>query len=341
MNGMSRTSGWRRGIFGPLAAGMVVGACAHAAAATNEGTTDLVVRVVQAAPSNLSELEAVIGRLERDRSNWADAVGPLRRETPSSVLRRVRVSLVIDPFHQDPRKVEDPLLAEYLLSFGEGVTAARLALRFHLGGGDVLRREGERAVERFGSFYLTADAAGEGFNLAWYREEPEFAIPLRSEDETRRLTEAIGAVADARWTREAIERQWGALRPNVDKGADQLIFELWSLEFHPIGAAKPKRLHISFRRPLDGAALIRRLGIEEPRVTAGDVHQQSRGVIDFAHRLSLETGYPLPARGGYALDIEVADQGLVKTDEDYPASPVWKTDRPQITWITALAPIEK
>jgi hypothetical protein len=37
----------------------------------------------------------------------------------------------------------------------------------------------------------------------------------------------------------------------------------------------------------------------------------------------------------------VADEDLAVTGEDYPGSPVWRTDRPKIVWITAIAPVEK
>ena len=57
-------------------------------------------------------------------------------------------------------------------------------------------------------------------------------------------------------------------------------------------------------------------------------------------RLSMETGYPLPARGWYALDIEVSREGLIETKEEYPGSIVWRTDHPHILWLTALAPVK-
>ncbi len=296
--------------------------------------------IVDAKPESLSQLEACIGPLGRDRTNWAEAVGPLRREGPSSALRRVRVSFAIDVFHQDPQEVEDPRLAEYLLSYPAGVTAVRTALRERFGEARPLRQE-DRAVERYADFYLTPDASGEGFQFAWYADEPDFAIPERSAAETAKLTDDIVAIADAGWTREVIEARFGRLTPNPGSDEDLIERELWSLEFEPAGAAKPERVHIAFRRPLQGADLNRRLGIEEPRITAGDTHMQSRGVIDLKHRLSLETGYPLPARGGYALDIEVSREGLIETKEEYPASTVWRTADPQILWLTALAPVEK
>ena len=295
--------------------------------------------IVDAKPESLSQLEACIGRLGRDRTNWEEAVGPLRREAPSPALRRARVSFAIDVFHQDPQEVEDPNLAEYLLSYPAGLAAARAVLRERLGEPKALRQD-ERPVERYGEFYVLPDAAGDGFQLAWYADEPDFAIPERSAAETTKLTDDLVAIADAGWTRQAIEARLGKLTPNSGSDEDQIERELWSLEFEPAGAAKPERVHIAFRRPLQGADLIRRLGIEEPRITAGDTHMQSRGVIDLKHRLSLETGYPLPARGGYALDIEVSREGLIETKEEYPASTVWRTDDPQILWLTALAPVK-
>jgi hypothetical protein len=306
------------------------------------GAPDLrgsVRAIVGAKPESLSKLEGCIGSLGRDRTNWAEAVGPLRREAPSPVLRRVRVSFAIDVFHQDPQEVEDPRLAEYLLSYPAGLATARGELRERFGEPKALRQDG-RPVERYGDFYVLPDAAGDGFQLAWYADEPDFAIPERSAAETAKLTDDLVAIADGGWTRGAIEARFGKLTPNTGSDEDRIERELWSLEFRPTGAEKPERVHISFRRALAGADLIRRLGIEEPRITAGDTHMQSRGVIDLKHRLSLETGYPLPARGGYALDIEVSREGLIETKEEYPASTVWRTDHPQILWLTALAPVK-
>lgn len=306
------------------------------------GAPDLrgsVRAVLETKPESLSQLEACLGPLGRDRTNWAEAVGPLRREAPSPDLRRVRVSFAIDIFHQDPQEVEDPRLAEYLLSYPAGLTAARAVLRERFGEPKALRQD-DRPVERYGDFYLTPDASGEGFQLAWYADEPDFAVPPRSAAETAKLTDDIVAIADAGWTRTAVEARFGKLAQRGGRNAEGIERELWSLEFRPAGAEKPQRVHIAFRRSLAGGDLIRRLGIEEPRITAGDTHMQSRGVIDMKHRLSLETGYPLPARGGYALDIEVSREGLIETKEEYPASTVWRTDHPQILWLTALAPMK-
>lgn len=152
-----------------------------------------------------------------------------------------------------------------------GLAAARAALRERLGEARPLRQE-DRAVERYADFDLTPDASGGGFQFAWYADEPDFAIPERSAAENARLTDDLAAIADAGWTRQAIEARFGKLTPNPGSDEDRIERELWSLEFEPAGAAKPERVHIAFRRPLQGADLIRRLGIEEPRITAGDTH---------------------------------------------------------------------
>src|SRR6185295_15951679 len=98
----------------------------------------VVVALAVQRPGLLSGLETIVGPLHRDRARWEEATGPLDRPRPSPAVRRVHVELGIDPFHFDPRKVEDPRLSSYALELAAGSArsvegAALAALRAAFG----------------------------------------------------------------------------------------------------------------------------------------------------------------------------------------------------------------
>ncbi|HEX4960101.1 MAG TPA: hypothetical protein VF173_04635 [Thermoanaerobaculia bacterium] len=309
-----------------------------AANAAKAGNPAQVVAALAAKPPQvLSELEAVVGPLHRDTAKWEDAVGPLRRLSPGPGVARVDVELAIDVFHQDPQKVQDPSLKRWDLDFLSGREASRRRLAERFPKAQELR-DGGRRVLRFGDFYYSELDVEGSFRLTWYRDEPLFAIPLRSEGETAKLVNDIAAVAKAGFSRQAVTARFGALTHDPRREVDAVRSATWDLEFSPPGAAKPERFTISFERPLPSRDLLPQLGIERPAVHAGDTHLQSRTIIDLAHRMSLETGYPLPAVAGYVIDISVDPKGLVETSEHVPGSPVWSADGSQIVSFAAFLP---
>ena len=298
---------------------------------------DAVAALIDKPPGVLSELEAIVGPLHRNPARWEDAIGPLHRVSPGPAVARAGVELAIDIFHQDPSKVEDPRLAHWDLDFQTGRDACRRLLAQRLPKPQELR-DGGRPVLRFGDFYFTALDAGDGFRLTWYREEPLFAIPGRSESGTARLLADLAAIANAGFTRQAIEARLGRLVHDPRENADVLHAGTWDLTYEPSGAARPERFTINFRRPLPSRDLYSRIGIERPAVRSGDVHMQSRDVFDQAHRSSPKTGYPSPALRGYVIDIGVDPEGLVKTDQRAPGGPVWKAEGSRIVSFSAFLP---
>ncbi|MFL6261591.1 MAG: hypothetical protein ACJ76Y_17995 [Thermoanaerobaculia bacterium] len=319
-------------------AGVVALMGAMAAGAAGSGNPATVVAALAGKPPRvLSELEAVVGPLHRDPAKWADAVGPLYRVSPRAGVARATVELAIDPFHQDPPKVADPALRHWDLDFLAGRDACERLLAARFPKPRELRVDNRRIL-RFGDLYLTDLDVDGGFRLSWYDREPLFAVPLRNASETARLVEALAAVADAGFTRQAVVTRLGALAPDPGRNADILRTETWELFYEPIGAAKPRRFTINFKRPLPARELLPKLGIQRPAVKSGDTHLQSRTVFDLAKRSSPETGYPLPAVGGYAVSLEVDPNGLIATREWIAGSPIWSADGAQIIAFEAFPP---
>jgi hypothetical protein len=320
--------------------GTVILMGAVAAGADGAGNPAGVVAALAGKPPHvLSELEAIVGPLHRDPAKWGDAVGPLYRVFHEPAFARATVELAIDPFHQDPQKVADPSLRHWDLDFLSGRVASRrlLAARFR----DLREiRVDNRIISRFGDLYLTDLDTADGFRLSWYDREPLFAVPLRNASETAKLVEALAAVAHAGFTRQAVVARLGALKPDPGHGADVLRTETWDLIYEPLGAAKPQRLTINFKRPLPARELLPKLGILKPAVRSNDTHLQSRDIFDQAISIrdSYKTGYPLPAVGGYAVEIHVDPEGLIEMKERTPGSPVWSADGARIISFTALAP---
>jgi hypothetical protein len=298
---------------------------------------DVVAALAGKPPGVLSELETIVGPLHRDPAKWEDAVGPLHRLSPSPAVARVDVELAIDSFHQDPQKVQDPSLRQWDLDFLAGRDACRRLLEKRFPQVRELRAAGRRVL-RFGDLYFTELDAGDGFRLSWYQHEPLFAIPERSEKQTAKLVADLAVIANAGFSRQAIAARLGPLAYDRELGGDALRADTWTLVYEPAGAAKPERFTVSFKRPLPSRGLLPKLGIQRPAVHSGDVHMQSRTIIDLAKRMSLETGYPLPAVRGYVVSISVDPHGLVEIDEKVPGSPVWSAEGSQILSFNAFLP---
>jgi hypothetical protein len=300
----------------------------------------VVAALVAKPPQALSELEAIVGPLHRDPAKWEDAVGPLHRVSPRPGVARAGVGLSIDSFHQDPRKVSDPSLQHWDLDFIAGRDACRQLLAARFPKMRELRVDGHRVL-RFDDFYYSELGADGGFRLSWYDREPLFAIPLRSAGETAKLVKALAAIANAGFSRRAVVAHLGALTLDPAWNADVLHTETWDLTYAPAGAAKPQRLLIYFKRPLPSRDLLPKLGIRKPEVRSGDSHMQSRTIFDQAKRFSLETGYPFPAVGGYAISLDVDPHGLIQAKDWFIGGFTWNTwsaEGAQIISLEAVPP---
>ena len=276
---MSSSTAWTMiAILGALAPG--------AASAAQPGNPAAVVQaLVEKPPQVLSDLEAVVGSLHRDPARWEQAVGPLLRVSPGPGIARADVELAIDPFHEDPRKVADPSLGHWDLDFPSGREVCRQLLAARFPKMTEFRVDGRRVL-RFGDLYLTGLDTADGFRLSWYDREPLFAIPQRSARETAKLVESLAVIAKAGFTRRAIVARFGPLTNDPGWNADVLHTETWDLFYQPAGAAKPKRLSISFKRPLPSRELLPKLGLLKPAVRANDAHAELP-----VHLRSGETGF--------------------------------------------------
>jgi hypothetical protein len=275
--------------------------------------------------------------LPRDRAKWEEAVGPLVVNTPSPAVAQARVELAIDVFHFDPTEIEDPSLGSYVLRFSSGYEASRAVLAGAFPAPGKLARFG-LPVWRFGDLYLSEAAAGGRYSLSWYAREPDFAVPVRTDQETAKLVEGLAAVARAGFTRQAVEERFGKLVHDPAHEEDVVAGETWKLRFEPPGAAVARDLFLDLKRPLPGAALLPKLGIDSWRVVSGDTHLQGRHVVAWPRRLDPDTGYSAPSLQGYVLRLEVSREGLTETGEDYPGSPVWNADDPQVVSVHAFLP---
>jgi hypothetical protein len=316
---------------------IMTGTAAMAADEAQAKPAEVIAALVAKPPGVLSELEAIIGPLHRDPVKWEDAVGPLHRLAPGPGVAKADVELGIDTYHEDPRKVTDPSVIHWSLDFLADRDACRqlLAARFPA---PRKLRDGGRRVLRFGDFYFSElDVAG-GFRLAWYRREPLFSIPERSERETVKLVSDLAAVANAGFTRRTIAAHLGPLTYDRQIERDVLLSPTWRLEYAPAGAAKPKDFYLVFKRPLPSRGLLPRLGITRPAVRSNDVHMQGRTIVDLDHPVSPETGYSSPALRGYVIEIEVYPKGLTEIDEHFPFSLAWSAEGSQIFSIRAWLP---
>jgi hypothetical protein len=177
----------------------------------------IVSALLGAPPQVFSDLEKIAGPIGRDRSNWDEAIGPFARARAGGILAGLRVQLAIDFYHQDPQKVENPQLASYDLHFREGRRACLPLLESLAGPPQDLSDSGVRVL-RFKDFYFREAGTADGFTLSWFQEEPDFAVPRRTAEETRRLVAGLATVLRDGISRQAIERHLGKLAPDPERG---------------------------------------------------------------------------------------------------------------------------
>jgi hypothetical protein len=273
----------------------------------------LVTSLATAEPRELRALEAVVGPLHRDTRSFAEAIGPIRRQRVSPAVSAIEVAFAIDIYHQDPQKVDDPRLREYRIDFDGGRPAAEKALETALGSAPVTLEHGGRPVQRFGRFYLRD--RGQGFSLAWYEREPDFAVAKPSANETQAVTAKLTALLAAPPTRVRLEQLFGPFSdgPLGDVAAGTG----WKLTVSRKGGARPESIQFAFRPSLPAEPILAALKVGDPAVIAPDVHMVLRRIADLAgpRRFRVE---------GYTVDLSADPHGLEVTKESYPGSLVWR-----------------
>ena len=288
-----------------------------AALATPPDASSIVATLFREPPGELAALETVAGPIGRDRSKWEEAVGPLVRTRASGPIARVRVELSVDIYHFDPREIENPQLKSYQLDFRADRNAVRGLLE-KLAGPPQQLADGGARVLRFKDFYYR-DPGKDGFSLAWYGEEPDFAVPRRTPQETVRVVTGLAALLRDGISRAAIEERFGKLAPKQDWGYDEVKGADWELMVEPLGGPEVKEVVFVTRRPIPGKGIVRALGLKEPGVIQTGMHVLDNLVIDVQ-------GVWLPVVHGYAVHIKLDHHApLVKTGRERGPTPIYQS----------------
>ncbi len=297
-------------------AALLLGSTA-AFAATPSDAPGMVNALFREPPSELAALETIAGPIGRDRSKWEEAVGPLVRTRASGPIARVRVELSVDFYHFDPRQIENPELKSYQLDFRTDRNAVRGLLE-KLAGPPRQLVDGGAQVLRFKDFYYR-ESGKDGFSLAWYREEPDFAVPRRTPQETVRVVTGLSALLRDGISRAAIEERFGKLEPRQGWGYDEVKGADWELKVEPLGGPEVKEVVFVTRRPIPGKGIVRALGLKEPAVIRTGMHVLDNLVVDAA-------SVWLPIRHGYAVSMKLHRKApLVKTNRQRGPEPLYQS----------------
>lgn len=294
-------------------------------------TAEMVAKLAEL-PDWLGELEAIVGPLERNLEVWEEAIGPLHRSRPEGPIEHLTVALSIDFYHQDPQREKDVALASWDLVFRSGREAALEALRGRFGAAQDL----DFAVgqpRRFGDLYLTP-LPGDRFQLAWYGEEPEWAVPPRDGAEERALEDHLIAFLRAGIRDQTVERFFPELADRPGHSTLQAIGPYTRTEITKPRAPRPAWVSIEIRgAPLSAARLVAALGLRRPGFIARDVHMSHAELCDLA------TGRQAVV-DGYEINLTV-DRALMKSaPSKRPAQLVWTVDdwRIQSLWLRRIDP---
>lgn len=285
-----------------------------AQAVSEQADVERVVRTLAALePAHLQDLEAVLGPLYRDPSEWDDAVGPLTRARVSPGIGLVRVAFDLDLDRQDPRQVANPRLTSYEVVGLLGQREASDILREQLGKPRKIRREGG-PIFQHERFYLDP-LQDDGFRLQWFAETPDFAIPPRPRGEEQGLIRDLRALIEDGFPRERIERRLGRLERVPGVPCEEIREDSWRLEVCPAGAEVFDRINLRFRPALPGYELVQAMGVEEPLVMATD----SRDIRVLADG----QGRP-PSIRGYVVEATVGDQDLERLGNAVRGQNAWR-----------------
>lgn len=283
-----------------------------------------ISQLINAHAERLNDLEPIFGKFVRKGPYMADAFSPrFAGDLPLGVSNyRIRTS--IDIYHQDPSMQKDAPLDSYCFGFDGGLSAteqelAKLAPAIEL-------EEDNRRVVRYENLYLKESDKPDGpFELCWYRETPEFALPKRADGEYEQIVSAVMSMLNDKLSRTAIEEKFGAASYDARHDFGLTVRRpTWQVSFVLNSAARPPQTQVRFsfnaNRPLDGAQLLHLLNVEKPRATSFDVHMTGRSLVDGATMSR-------PKFGKYLVEIEVKDEGLAE-DREMSARmnrPVWNS----------------
>jgi hypothetical protein len=274
----------------------------------------------------LAEFEKVVGPVHRDRSIWEEAVGPLHRDHPSGPIAHLDLVFSIDAYHFDPQQEENVELASWSILFRGTADATRKRLRPRFGEGIALDFAPGRP-RRFGDYYLTT-LSDDRFELSWFAEEPEWAVPERSPAAERALVDRIIAFLQAGVDDAAIEAAFGKLEPQPRTSLMAAFGGDWRVQASHGKDRRADWVAIGVRgKPLDATRLIVSLGLREPGMIATDVHLSGPYLVDLA------TGKP-PIVDGYRVSVELDRNQLESVPAKRPGTAAWRVKAWRVRSVT-------
>lgn len=312
--------------------------------AAEETPLALATALIDGRPKRVSRLASVVGHVPVDPSELIEAMKARleaakagRTEAPEGPIEWVEVDVQVDFYHFDPREVKDPDLGSWEVTFrGPGADAVAEVLRSRFGEGQELSHRANRP-RRFGPFYWTRLPHGERFELAYHEHEPSWALPPRTEEETRQEIARLERFLAGGIHRTSLEAAFGHLVP--DQWNESLVGETLHWQISAFPADRPfERVFLTPRgTPIPAGHLIRTLGITQPVVVSHDVHMSSRKLED------RENG--VPKIGSYRLEISIDREGLEAEDWTSEAArrrdPTWRSEDFPITSIAIRAPLRR
>ncbi len=270
-----RLGGWRRFTRRLVAAtGLLL-----AAAAPGDESAPLLDRLVATEPDRLVAFEQIVGPLERDRSDSSEAWYGLERSREEGPIARLSVAFLVDHFHEDPETQRDLRLRHWTVEFRQGWSEAKANLERALGPPEVLTHQ-LRPTLRYGKFFLK-QGAETAFELSWFRQEPEWAVPERTGAEAEAAENELIALLAGRIDRERLAGTFGDFEPEGNGRCASSESPRWRVRICPTEALRPNSIRVDVRgEPLPANRLIASLGLADPGIVSRDVHLASRDLVD-------------------------------------------------------------
>ena len=147
--------------------------------------TQLVRRLVERRPRQMSELEAIVGPIamsfrDEDLENMGSLQRPRLRDPGgefTALVPRLTIEYWFDMYHETRTRPRDVGLETFTLEVRGDAAAAEQILRDKLGAPRAVVR-GKTRYAAFHPFYITHDpGVTDRFQISWYAEVPRFAIP--------------------------------------------------------------------------------------------------------------------------------------------------------------------
>ncbi len=278
-------------------------------------TAELVTKL-GSLPDWLDKFEAIVGPLHRKLEVWDEAIGPLHRNFAEGPIEHIDVAFSIDMYHFDPQKMTNVQLDNWQVLFRGDQDAAAALLKQRFGDGELLDFA-DGSPRRFGPLYLTPLQRG-GFELAWYQNEPQWAVRRRTPAEDRALEDRLMAFLRAGIRDQTVEQFFPGLAKRVGWSTLESHGPHWRAEISPGENGRPSWVSIKIRgEVLDATRLVGALGMKDPGFLASDVHMSYLELSDL-------TDGRKAIVDGYQVNVHLDRDQVEPTTAKRPGQGAWK-----------------